>query len=571
MNEMSELRLYRIGRTLAMGLMALGAFFPANAGAQTPCEEAKQRIYSITEMEAQHVPDSLQTVLDLAAFVRECQQERSLELELWLLINETFALDGLQRYDEASAFVARFFETFFDEASDYYRARFYNWRLHLNTFFGDGIGMVADYIEAKPYADSLDATRRAHLHLNGAYAYREIKEYEDALELVDKAKALIGEPQTFEDRVALARAIQSGAETQLRLGTQLQEAKEDLQDAARRYVSLGDTAQVATTKTLLGETYAAEGDTSFALVEMAAGVLLARQARAARSEIYALYRQGQLVRKSGDLDAAEQSLMEALNVSETVQEFSSRLLYELAQLYEEQRDYKKATRYYQIVVDAPRPSHTFAAELEAVQKAREGRNRVLLLRAERRTRRTLYGSAAILFLLLGLGGMGYVFRTRKLHENIARQEEEIARQEALLDQLEKAVVLPERLHTGLTLEQLEQRFHEIVDPKRKSLMLGRRLARLFATLFDPDLVLPYLNDPYLAPQVEMDDMADNTALFLCVALVEKIVDGHVFRNDPANSLGSYLRGEFKRQGWPWPKNPLAWKLYFMRYHAKKLF
>ncbi len=552
-----------------MLLLALGLFLAGSANAQSQCGAAKQRIYHITETEAQHVPDSLQALLDLAAFVRECEEEVSIELELWLLNNEVFALDGLQRYDEASAFVARFFDAFFDEASDYYRARFYNWRLYLNILFGNGVGMVVDYIEAKPYADSLDATRRAHLHLNGAYAYREIKEYEDALELVDKAKTLIGEPQTYEDSLALARAIQSGAETQLRLGTHLQQTKEDLQAAASLYATLGDTAQEATTKTLLGETYAAEGDTSFALVEMAAGVLLARQAGAARSEIYARYRHGQLLRESGDLDAAEQSLMEAMNASETVKEFSFRLLHELAQLYEQRRNYKKATRYYQTVVDAPRPSRSFAAELEAVQKAREGRNRVLLLRAERRTQSTLYGSAAVLLLLLGLGGMGYVRHARKLRANIARQEEEIARQEALLGQLEKAVIIPERLHTGLTLEHLEQRFHEIVAAETKT--LGRRLARLFATLFDPDLVLPHLDDPYLIPQVEMDNMADNTALFLCVAMVEETVDGQVFRNNPANSLATYLRGEFKKQGWPWPKNPLAWKLFFMRYHAKKLF
>ncbi len=554
-----------------MLLLVLGAFFPSNANAQSRCDQTRQRIYQITSTEAARISDSLRMVLDLAVFSRECEGEVSVERETWLLTAEVFALEGLEQYEEARLLIDRFFDAFFDEASSYYRARFFNWRLYLNMLLGDGVGMVVDYLEAEQYAGELDVVNQAHLHLNGAYAYREIKEYEDALKLVDKAKALLGQPATYEDSLALARALRDGAETQLRLGTQLQEAKEDLQDAARRYVSLGDTAQVATTKTLLGETYAAEGDTSFALVEMAAGVLLARQAGSVRNEIAALYRQGQLVRESGDLDAAEQSLMAALNVSETVQEFSSRVLYELAQLYEEKRDYKKATRYYQTIVDAPRPSHTFAAEVEAVRKAREGRNRVLLLRAERRMRRTLYGSAAILFLLLGLAGMGYVFRTRKLQENIARQEEEIARQEALLDQLEKAVVLPERLHTGLTLEQLEQCFHEIVKPKRKSLTLARRLARLFATLFDPDLVLPYLNDPYLAPQVEMDDIADNTALFLCVALVEKIVDGHVFRNDPANSLGSYLRGEFKRQGWPWPKNPLAWKLYFIRYHAKKLF
>ena len=551
-----------------MLLLALGLFLASSASAQSPCNAAMQHIYRITETEAQHVSDSLQALLDLATFVRECEEEISVELELWLLNNEVFALDGLERYDEASTLVDQFFNTFFERAPDYYRARFYNWRLHLNTFFGNGVGMVADYIEAKQYADSLDATRRAHLHLNGAYAYREIKEYENALELIDKATALIGEPQTYEDSVALARAVQSGAETQLRLGTHLQEVKEDLQAAASLYATLGNTAQEAITKTLLGETYAAEGDTSFALVEVAAGVLLARQAEAVRSEIYALYRQGQLLRQAGDLGAAKQSLTEALNASGTVKEFSFRLLYELAQLHEQRRNYEKATRYYQTVVDAPRSSRTFAAELEAVQKAREGRNRILLLRAERRTQYTLSGSAAVLLLLLGFGSVGYVLHTRKLRENIARQEKAIARQEILLGQLEKAVIIPERLHTGLTLEQLEQHFHQTVVAKTKT--LGRRLARLFATLFDPNLVLPYLDDPYLIPQVELDNMADNTALFNCVATIEMIVDGETFKGDPANSVASYLRGEFKRQGWPWPKNPLAWKLYFVRYHVKKL-
>ena len=188
-----------------MPLLVLGAFFPVYADAQSSCHPIRQRMYQITSTQAAQVPDSLHMVLNLAVLFRECEPEVPVDIEVWLLNNEVFALEGLERYEEAQGLIDRFFEAFFDEAPGYYRARFYNWRLYFNILFGNGIGMVADYIEAKQYADSLDATRRAHLHLNGAYAYREIKEYEDALELVDQARALLSEPQTYEDSVALAQ------------------------------------------------------------------------------------------------------------------------------------------------------------------------------------------------------------------------------------------------------------------------------------------------------------------------------------------------------------------------------
>lgn len=46
-------------------------FRPSNVNAQHACDEAKQRMYRIAATETRHVPDSLQTLLDLAAFVRE--------------------------------------------------------------------------------------------------------------------------------------------------------------------------------------------------------------------------------------------------------------------------------------------------------------------------------------------------------------------------------------------------------------------------------------------------------------------------------------------------------------------
>ena len=52
--------------------------------------------------------------------------------------------------------------------------------------------------------------------------------------------------------------------------------------------------------------------------------------------------------------------------------------------------------------------------------------------------------------------------------------------------------------------------------------------------------------------------------------MEKVIEGRGFSNDPANTLTSYLRGEFRKRGWRWPKHPYAWKQYFIYHHAKTL-
>ncbi len=102
-------------------------------------------------------------------------------------------------------------------------------------------------------------------------------------------------------------------------------------------------------------------------------------------------------------------------------------------------------------------------------------------------------------------------------------------------------------------------------------MVARRLAYIYAVLFDPELILSYIDDAYLRSQVEEDRLKDNTALFLSMASIETAVDGHVFRGHPENSIGAHLRGAFERQGWPWPSHPLVWKKYFMEYHMETLF
>ena len=126
--------------------------------------------------------------------------------------------------------------------------------------------------------------------------------------------------------------------------------------------------------------------------------------------------------------------------------------------------------------------------------------------------------------------------------------------------------IPQRLPTGDTLARLVSRFQHLVDSE----LLGRRLARLYAVLFDPDLILDYIDEAYLIPQVEAGNLVNNSALFRCVAAVEKSVEGRSFGETPDNTVASYLRAEFKRRDWDWPTHPLAWKQFFLNNYTDQL-
>ncbi len=519
------------------------------------CDQIRQRIFRITSTEAVQIPDSLRMILELTASVRGCEgDDRPAEREAWLLNNEVFALEGLEQYDGAFGIVDRFFSTYFDEASNYYRACFYLWRLHLSALSGTGVSMVKDYAETQKYAPALDRINLAWLHINGAYAYRNIREYETAFALTQEAKALLPNPQTYEDSVALARAMHMEAEVQFLRLMNLSQAIEDLRVAATLYGTLGDTSQVAAITTLLGQTYAAEGDTSLALSEMETSVLLARKSGSVRNETYALFRQGQLLRRWGDLETAKQVLKQALDESEIVQEFLLRIAYELALLYEEWDELDRAASYYQAVIDAPRP-RDFMAALEAERKQQEAQIRLLLIESHRHQTRFYFALSGLLMVLVG-GGVFFLFLKRR------RSPEP-----SLVEKKSNGVFIPRKMPTGLSLEALEQRFVQAID----ALKLGRRLAWVYAVLLDTALILPFIHDEYLARQVEAYDVENNTALFQCVASVEEARTGESFSGRAENTLASYLRGEFERRGWDWPKNPLAWKLFFTKYHVDTLF
>ncbi|MFQ5571632.1 MAG: tetratricopeptide repeat protein [Rhodothermales bacterium] len=529
---------------------ALHMGVPGNTRAQG-CEQAARRIQRITETEARQAPDSLRLLLNMAAFVRDCEEQPSRERALRLLDNEVFALDGLGRYEEAMTIVNQFFATYFDEAAERYRGRFYLWRLHLNALAGKMLEVIADYAAVQEYTHALHANHQAHLHLHAASAYIDIRENEKALNLVRKAEQLVNNPETYEERVVVARTKRLRGEAQLRTGHRLDEAKKNLRVATTLYESLGDTAQIAMVTMLLGETYAAAGDTSAALAELAEGLRLAQQSGSVQSMVATRYRYGQLLRLTHHYEAAEMSLSEALEASETVRPFYIRIRYELALIFEQQGNIEHAVRIYRTAMNTPLSTYS-VAELEAYNKAHKNYIHLRFRVLEQEQTRFQLALGLLLFLSFGGGVVFLLFLRRRAPTVVSRLDDS------------PDLIYP--LPTGETLEHLEQRFQQTFEPA----LFSRRLARLYAALFNPALLLPYLKDPCLARQVDTGHIANNTALFLCLAAAETAREGRTFSDNPANTLSVYLRREFKKRNWPWPTHPLAWRQYLMHHHVDAL-
>lgn len=538
-------------------LMVLLGFFPILSYGQE-CGELRQRIYQITSTIAAQIPDSLYVVLDIAKTARACEPVVSTEQEVWLLLAEVLALDGLEHYGKARGKVDYFFENYFNDeyTSDFYRARFLMWRLHLNAQNGAESAMIRDYIEAQKYAHALDPTHRASLLADGARAYAELGAYETALWLAQDAQEGIGPLNTYEARRVTARALLLEAESQVWLGRALPEAKEALTRAMDLYATLSDTSKVVTATALLGLALAAEGDTTAGFAQMAHAVAMAEQSGDSRSQVYSHFLYGQLRRKWGDYAGAESILRRALESSRTLQEFHLFIAYELALLYDERGKGDEAARLYALVLDAPRPKGR-ADAIEAELKARKAESRLLLIEHKRRLSRN---HTVIGFLLLALLGIAFVF--------FRRHRTRLPSPPTVTEHGKGGFYLPFEMPTGLTLAELKGRFQAIPGATE---LAARRLAYCYALLFDRALIQAYIKDAQLQAQVEEDRLKDNTALFLCVALIETAVDRQVFSGRPENSIRAHLRGVFDRNGGAWPSHPTEWKRFFIEHHLDTVF
>ena len=561
-----------------MGLLALCVFFPTYTSAQSQslCHPMRQRMYRITTTEDVQVADSLQMVLDLATAFRNCEQEVPVDIEVWLLNNEVFALDGLERFEEADSLVSRFFDTYFDEneISDLYRAKFYMWRFKLHGIAGAMVDMVIDYAKALQYAEALGKTLRASLRVDGAAAYFEGMEFGSSVTLARRAQDLIGTPSTRDERNVVARALLFEGEALLMLERELPQAREQLGRAIALYSGLDNTSKVAIATAILGHVYAAEGDTSRALSVLATATELADQSGIVRSQIYTGWRYGRVLRQAGDFEAAEPVLERAFEAAQVHPEFYFEATYELACLRERQGAYDQAKHLYQAVIDAPQPRR-YASALKAQLRVEVAEMRLTLLTSEKRLaeskkrhRRTLYANIGSIILLLVLGGAGSLF---------LRQRYKPSKPPLVVEKAAGGVhIIPTNLPTGLSLGKLKQRFQHKMEAERA----GRCWAYAYAALLDPDLVLPFLKEgaqadaPWLADliaHVEADSLPNNRVLHRCVIAVETAVDGEAFGKNPENTMLRLFQRESDKRGWTYPTHPTEWKRHFIEHHLDILF
>ncbi len=153
--------------------------------------------------------------------------------------------------------------------------------------------------------------------------------------------------------------------------------------------------------------------------------------------------------------------------------------------------------------------------------------------------------------------------------------------------MREGIYLPRRLAEPTTLAKLIERFRPPerytteTDPsgttRRAQRSQSHRLAYVFALLFAPELVAAYAAGATERVRgfIASSSYPDNTALYEAVAAVEAGHLGTAFSGDPANTLRSYFRMLFKRLNAPdqevlWPKNPLAWRVFFVQHYGAML-
>ncbi len=107
-------------------------------------------------------------------------------------------------------------------------------------------------------------------------------------------------------------------------------------------------------------------------------------------------------------------------------------------------------------------------------------------------------------------------------------------------------------------------------PPVSPLLLTRRRRRIYRVLTAPETYQHVVDDPQLQQVLHTGKIKRNKELFLIVGALEEANGERQFENDPDNTISRYLRREYKKHGWPWPKSPEAWLQHFQIYPLEDL-
>ena len=216
----------------------------------------------------------------------------------------------------------------------------------------------------------------------------------------------------------------------------------------------------------------------------------------------------------------------ALADTSGLREFELDLLLGLAEAREAQQDLAEARRLYRRVIDAELPGMSVAEVKRARREAEAALLRVMLADEERTVPAPWLWTAMLLLLSLS----AYMLYSRR-------------RSAAALRAVPNFLP-PWTPKNSFPLDD-------------ENLLLEQRLDYIDSVLSEFPAVLKVIDDVMRKKQLAQG-LTCNTDLFHCVAALEEKATGRTFENDPANTLGRYLRQEFKVRHIPWPQTPTAW-------------
>ena len=555
------------------------------------CDTLLQTVIDLRSHDRATEPDILESRLNAAKDALSCIDGRGeLPWLTWLPQQEIVALNGLQRYREAQDVVDEFFGAYATRADSADVARFYMWDLRFKHFDGKFSEALESYHQGLPYAHKLTDEYQKHYLLNAGSVHLAEGKFKEALTIYREVRQTFTRIPSPSDNTLFelyGRTLLGEAEAGLDLvlyndqpGVDLERVIEQLSQAASIFTLTGSHARGAVANSALGLAHTLNRNPREGQLFLGLAFSLAERRLLHREEILILYCRALARFLEEEYDDALPDVDEALTLGQryNIAEFETRLRYLKGQVYGETGDFEKATEAYEAAFKATNQS-TYGRDKHLIQPGSESAfhvNKTIPSASPYLT--YLFGS---LGLLLALSLLAYLVgrapRRRKT-ENRSRPAEPAPSHTSPSPALRAPAARTEAAETSPSPEEstpgaapLSHRLRhgparlraEVEAAIHDNPLLRKRLVYVGRVVFEREAVAEAIDDPLLKGMLRAGRPPDNDMLFRCEGALEEL-DGEAFDNDPANTIGKYLRGEFKRRHIPWPRTPEAWRWLFER-------
>ncbi len=489
----------------------------------TPAEELVQ------------VRTELATLLGLA---RQCHTLDTPEKLTWVTSYEIAILDKLGRETKAEAVTEWYFEhiaPFYEDPV--FRSEMYVRRFRFRAQRGDLVGASMAFQEGMHAHGQESQERQLSIQLDGSYVYIRMGAYKQALEVIAQVEAVNERSDLVRGRIAVQRAEMLLHEAHDRIDllndNAAGEATRLLIQSIDFFKQAGDSLRIADSKATLAYILSRhEGSSEEVNRLLDESIDWADEAKQLNTLIYAWYRKGLVERIAGDFDEALFAFDKArnlINESERT-ELQIRVLEALGQTFAELARKEEAHQAFGTVIASASTSQDLLHQ-RALQRAELGI--VSLAESAVPVGFGKYAFLGIALFLLGLT-LGFNLRNKSLSssENMSIQT--------------------------LSVPKLQPPVPRNDPPS----LFDRRLMYIYTVLTEPERVLPHVEDPFLKERIEKKDIQLRSILYTLAAALETYKEGTVFENDPANTLGTYLRKWFKKNDWIYPADLHGWRAFF---------